>query len=72
MYISLNGTTAEFKKAGELCEVVISRKLTLAFVDYLQNNGVEVKNFQRNAIASRIVIESRQTERCEELIKSYF
>lgn len=72
MYISLNGTTADFKKAGELCEVVISRKLTLAFVDYLQNNGVEVKNFQRNAIASRIVIESRQTERCEELIKAYF
>ena len=72
MFISMNGTTADYKRAGEICEIVLSRRMPLAFIDYMQNNGIEVKNFQRTATASRIVIESRQIERSEELIKSYF
>ena len=72
MFISMNGTTADFKRSGEICEVVVSRRMALAFVDYLQNNGIDVKNFQRTATASRIIIESRQIQRCEELVRSYF
>ena len=72
MFISRNGTTADYKLAGDICEIVLSRRMPLSFIDYLQNNGREVKNFQRTATASRIVIESHQIERSEELIKSYF
>jgi hypothetical protein len=72
MHLSVNGVTAEFKREGELAEVTISRRLGLNFTDFLLANGVDVKNFQRTAIASRVIIESRQAERFEGLFKNFF
>ena len=72
MHLSINGVTADFKKSGELVEVTLSRRLELSFVDFLMANGVDVKNFQRTAIASRVIIEAHQAERFEGLIKEYF
>ena len=72
MHISINGVTAEFKTAGDLTEVTISRRLELSFVDFMTSNNLNIKNFQRNAFASRIIIETRQAELAEGLIKEYF
>lgn len=72
MHLSINGVTAEFKTAGDLTEVTISRRMELSFVDFMTSNNLSIKNFQRNAFASRIIIETRQTELAEALIKEYF
>lgn len=72
MHISINGVTADFKTAGDLTEVTISRRLELSFVDFMTNNNLNIKNFQRNAFASRIIIETRQVDLAEALIKEYF
>lgn len=72
MHLSINGVTAEFKTAGDLTEVTISRRLGLSFVDFMTGNNLIIKNFQRNAFASRIIIETRQTDRAEALIKEFF
>jgi hypothetical protein len=72
MHLSINGVTAEFKTAGDLTEVTISRRLELSFVDFAAANNLSIKNFQRNAFASRIIIETRQADRAEALIKEYF
>ena len=72
MYISINGVTAEFKTTGNITEVIISRRLELSFVDFMTSNSINMKTFQRNDFASRIIIETRQLERAEALLKEYF
>lgn len=71
MHISINGVTAEFKTAGDLTEVTISRRLELSFVDFVAISNLNIKRFQRNAFASRMIIETRQVDRAEALIKEY-